>query len=144
MYSDWHSLGEVSYRKWKLYDINWQAKGILLDQYQIFGAYLGGPLALLKENKRPSHTAHSNFNCEKIDILIFSAAGISISDIEYESSSRIVSMGWSDLEQLVIVHENGMLVFNFSFSYSSLIIYEPYIYTSLKECAPISHITLYL
>ena len=101
MMSDWHHLGAVMYRKWNIYDMQWQNKNIDIDHYQIFGSQLGGPLALLKIDKKLN---------EQIKLEIFTTSGIHLTNIEYSIPSRIVGISWNESEQLVIVHENGNYV----------------------------------
>ena len=96
--TDWYSLGSVSYRKWTFYDMIWQKKNVNLNQFQVRGSPLGGPIALYDDDKKLNN---------KIKFSIYSSSGAFMTDIEYEFTSRVVSFGWSDLEQLIIVHENG-------------------------------------
>ena len=49
---DWHSLGEVLYRKWNLYDMaGWKEHKVKLEDYsRVCGAQYGGPVALIRES----------------------------------------------------------------------------------------------
>lgn len=93
-------LGEVSYRKFQMYDINWKEKGIQIENFQVFGSQLGGPIALVKEEKRIASDDNS-------EIHIFTSAGNNISTIDWNSQSKIVGVGWNDCENLLVVLEDG-------------------------------------
>jgi hypothetical protein len=97
MQTNWHNLGDAIYRKWSVYEIPWIEKGIHIENYQVCGSQLGGPLALVKSTAK-----------EKTEIYIFTSAGFKLSQIESNSIYLIVGIGWSDLEQLIIVHEDGL------------------------------------
>ncbi len=99
--NDWHNLGDVTYRKVKMYDLKWQEKGIQLEQYQVIGSQLGGPLALVRDEKKFGQAG------EKSKILVFSSAGVKISEIELDLTPKIAGVGWNDLEHVIIVREDG-------------------------------------
>lgn len=47
---DWHSLGEVLYRKWNIYDMGWKPEKIKLEEHRVCGAQFGGPIAVIRES----------------------------------------------------------------------------------------------
>lgn len=51
MYADWHALGDLLYRKWHVYDMEW-GENMNIDEYMICGAPFGGPLAMIRDDKK--------------------------------------------------------------------------------------------
>lgn len=50
MYSeDWQALGDVQFRKWECYQLDWD---INVDDHQVVGAPYGGPLAVLRDERK--------------------------------------------------------------------------------------------
>ena len=108
--TDWQTLGEVQYRKWCVFEeMKWNSDGFKLniEDFKIFGAPFGGPLALLRDNHTSTEGGDlsKSFLLEKI--FIFTAAGKRISEITLENKSKSAGIGWSDQEQLVAVLEDG-------------------------------------
>jgi hypothetical protein len=102
MQADWHNLGDALYRKWHVYDMGLHSEGFQLDNYTICGAQYGGPIAMINDDKK------GNLNEENgKKLLIFKSSGLKISEIEWDLSRRVVGMGWSDEEQLLVVLEDG-------------------------------------
>ena len=101
MQNDWYNLGDVLYRKEILFEMKWTDKILKLDDYQISCSSFGGTLALIKDDIKTS----TGF---KIQINIFSSSGINLSKLEIESKYRVAGIGWSDLDQLIVVHEDGI------------------------------------
>ena len=127
--ADWHTLGQVNYRKWAVYEdgeMGWNMHGARLniEDYSIYGASFGGPLALTKvdgdgmsENGTSVSSGSTTNSAGGSKVLIFTAAGKKISEIDPQevkdspdSKSRIAGMGWNDQEQLTIVLEDGTVV----------------------------------
>jgi len=123
MLVDWHSLGEVVYRKWQVYDMGWGDK-FDIDDYVICGAPYGGPLALIKAEDRLSRSivvtnaereqSKASLSTESGEcfnqLWIFSSAGKLISEVEFDVGNKrnvVMAMGWTDEEQLVIVLIDG-------------------------------------
>lgn len=98
MQADWHNLGEVLYRKWHVYDMGWQDHTIQIENYLVCGAQFGGPLAMISKIVTPE---------EKSKLRIFTSSGLRIAEVDWDSSRKVAGMGWSDLEQLVIVLDDG-------------------------------------
>lgn len=100
--AEWCSLGSIAYRKRTLYDMNWQKANININYYQISGSPFGGPIALYNDDKSLKN---------KVKFYIYTSSGLSMVNIDYELTSRVVGFNWTDLEQFVIVHENGNSLF---------------------------------
>ena len=102
-YSEWHSLGEVPYRKFTVYDkLGWD-ESFRIDDYVICGSTFGGPLALLKEGKKGI-----NGDKKETQLLLYTASGNKLAEIEWDHR-KICGMGWCDREELVVVVEDGKL-----------------------------------
>ena len=102
MQADWHNLGEVLYRKWHVYDMGWEEEGIQIENYFVCGAQFGGPVAMIRDDRKNTATAE-----EKGKLRIYTSSGIKIAEVDWDSSRKVAGMGWSDLEQLVIVLDDG-------------------------------------
>ena len=101
--ADWQALGEVQYRKWSLYEeMLWSSQDLNIEDYKIFGSEFGGPLALTT-----STSSSSSSGSVKEKLLIFTAAGRRISEIDLDNKCKSVGIGWSDQEQLIVVLEDG-------------------------------------
>lgn len=125
--ADWQALGEVQYRKWSIYEeMLWTTKGqgsLNIEDFKIFGSQFGGPLALLRctgsapgseleiQNVPITPAAAASSSSAggnlKETILIFTAAGRKIAEIEWENKCKSSGIGWSDQEQLIAVLEDG-------------------------------------
>ena len=105
MFTDWHPLGAVMYRKWHVYDMAWDEK-IKLENFHVCGAPFGGPVALILDNKKSQQMPE--LDPYKNKLYIKTSSGNRISEIEWDDKP-IIGMGWSDLEHLVTVLENGGL-----------------------------------
>jgi len=129
MLVDWHSLGEVLYRKWQVYDMGW-GEDFNIDDYIMCGAPFGGPLALIKAednknkqivvtnatkeaNKAAEGSADSNEYKHFKDLWIFSTAGKLLAEVEFGVSrvqNIVVAMHWTDEEQLLVVLIDGSCI----------------------------------
>lgn len=128
---DWHSLGEVLYRKWQVYDMAW-GEDFNIDDYIICGAPFGGPLAMIKaddnrnkqivvtnatkEANKAAESADSNEYKHFKDLWLFSSAGKLLAEVEFGVSNKqntVVTMHWTDEEQLIVVLIDGnCIMFN--------------------------------
>jgi hypothetical protein len=98
--SDWHSLGEVPYRKFPVYETMGWGTDIQIEDYMVCGSPFGGPLAMMKDTRKGTHYTLG------VRLSLCTLSGIKIADISLENK-RVVGMGWSDREELVIVLEDG-------------------------------------
>jgi hypothetical protein len=129
MQNDWHSLGEVSYRKWHVYDMEWQGSsntpqkdgnaGITDDSLNnciVCGAQFGGPLAVIKDTRKQSNakdsgsTGPSSSIAQEGKLKIYTSAGSKMAEVNWDPNKKIVGMGWSDLENLVVVLDDGNIL----------------------------------
>ncbi len=76
-YGDWNVLGEVFYRKWHVYDTAW-GPDINLDEYLICGAPFGGPIAMIRDDRKLVALSGDN---AKPKLRIFTTAGQKIAEV---------------------------------------------------------------
>ena len=118
MQGDWNALGDVLYRKWHVYDMGW-GENMQIEDFHVCGAPFGGPLALIRDDRKPQgspnskpklriFTSSGNIIAEVLVIVFVALFVIFSCQIEW-SDRRVVGMGWSDQEQLVVVLEDGTL-----------------------------------
>jgi hypothetical protein len=108
MTADWSPLGDVFYRKFELYSLQWmnQREGDLsLSKFMIAAAPYGGPLALVRSD---SKTAKLSFT-SKPTIYIFTSAGSEIANFRW-NSGNLLKMGWSCVEDLICVQDDGSVL----------------------------------
>ena len=107
MYTDWHSLGDVLYRKWHVYDMLWKdKKDFNMHNFQVCGAPFGGPLAIIKDDMKGNLGSNPPTVIES-KLWIYSSSGNRLAEVALDSK-RIAGCGWNDQEQLVTVQEDGM------------------------------------
>lgn len=90
---EWHSLGDVNYRRWRLHKMTWQIE--LSDILVARGGPAGGPLALVRRTKIGG-----------IKVLIFSSAGEPLAAIP-DQRNELLCVGWTEQELLLLVFEGG-------------------------------------
>jgi hypothetical protein len=49
---DWHSVGSDYYRKVELYSMGWTGAQVDIENFSIVGASFGGPLAIIRDDKK--------------------------------------------------------------------------------------------
>lgn len=103
--ADWHSLGEVSYRKFPLYEAMGWGNKLQIEDYILCGSPFGGPLAMMKNNRKVAQKSTGTSEV-KSRLSLYTSSGIEIAEIEWESK-RVAGMGWSDREELIVVSEEG-------------------------------------
>lgn len=111
-YADWHSLGEVSYRKFPVYETMGWGDSIQIEDYNLCGSTFGGPLAMMKNNRKAAPRGANVKNASgetKSTLCLYTSAGFEIATIEWENK-RVAGMGWSDREELIVVSEDGEYV----------------------------------
>ena len=124
--ADWHSLGDALYRKWGIYDMQWDQESFsddfVLENFRMCGSSLGGPLAMIsnanrRANSNDASTAESQPPASSSGsgsrLYIYTSSGALISEIEWGATkhlSEIAGMGWSDHEQLVTVMTTGRVL----------------------------------
>ncbi|OAD74766.1 hypothetical protein PHYBLDRAFT_124139 [Phycomyces blakesleeanus NRRL 1555(-)] len=100
--SDWILLHDRFYRKQEIYSLSWKQTD--LSKFMIASAQFGGPIAMIRDDKKVLLLQKQQ--PIKPTIYIYSSAGILIEQILWDKG-RIVSLGWTDQEQLVVVTEDG-------------------------------------
>nr|XP_046915204.1 vacuolar protein sorting-associated protein 16 homolog [Dermatophagoides farinae] len=98
--ANWDSLGQQVFKKQEFCQLQWGAK-ISLDEYDIFAASYGGPIALLRK-ELPMRKVNYRL------IEIFTALGDQLSTLTIKDVD-IITIGWSHQEDLVCVHANGFI-----------------------------------
>lgn len=104
--SDWHSLGEVPYRKFPIYETMGWADDIQIEDFTVCGATFGGPLAFLKSNRKATHKTVQLTGSSKPILSMYTSSGNKIVDIDWDNR-KVAGMGWSDREELIVVLEDG-------------------------------------
>lgn len=109
----WQQLDNRFYRKVELYEMDWLHKdggqGIGLGQYVVSVAPYGGSIALARDPK-VAFKARAGQTRPTIDI--YTAAGFYVNSIKWDKG-RIVALGWTDEEMLVVVSEDANVnIFN--------------------------------
>merc|ERR1712137_1152682 len=97
--AEWAPIDNLFYRKFRVYSMQWDVE---LFKYDLIGAPYGGPVALTR-----SLDSHIPDTMPTIEI--FSSSGVKISSFLWDKG-RIVKMGWSMKEELVIVMEDGTVM----------------------------------
>jgi vacuolar protein sorting-associated protein 16 len=81
MQSDWNALGEVLYRKIPVYEMKWKGSdndNLHIDDYLICGAPFGGPLAMIRDDKKLVPLSDENMNPK---LRIFTSSGNLIAEV---------------------------------------------------------------
>ncbi|CAM0139156.1 Vacuolar protein sorting-associated protein 16 [Umbelopsis sp. WA50703] len=102
--SGWIQLQDRFYRKVEVYSLLW--KQIELSKFIIAGAQYGGPIAMIRDDKKV--LLLQNQQPIKPIIYIYTSAGKLLQQIQWDKG-RIVGMGWTEQEQLVVAMEDGMI-----------------------------------
>jgi len=101
----WHLLGDVPFRKWTCYPAPLPClESLNLDEHIVVGAAHGGPFAVMRDAKngvvlgseRPSSY-----------LRIYSSAGLLLGQAPWDLGSKVVCMGWTESEALVVISEAG-------------------------------------
>jgi len=121
---DWHAVGADFYRKVELYSMGWTSPQVDIENYSVVGASYGGPLAIIRDDKKIVRVTQ-NIPPKPI-ISIYTAAGTLISQIKVSRRRECVGWGFNSLKYLDLVLilsfkklavglwsscENGMVVF---------------------------------
>lgn len=80
--ADWQVLGDVNYRKLSVYEeMSWGQ--LDLDNYVVYGAPYGGPIALIRDDASSSASEAVSVSSagKKDKISVYTAAGKKISDV---------------------------------------------------------------
>lgn len=77
-----------------------------LSKYMIAGAPFGGPIAMIRDDKKV--LALQKQQPVKPTIYLYTSAGKLLEQLQWDKG-RIIKMGWTDVEQLVVVMEDGTI-----------------------------------
>ncbi|KAG8840224.1 hypothetical protein FRB91_006401, partial [Serendipita sp. 411] len=108
--TSWEALnnGAVFYSRRHLYQMQWNLSsvggGSDLSGYIVAGARFGGPIAIMRDNTKLIALGRTTFT--KPVIQVFSSSGVHLATINWELS-KVVSLGWTSSEQLVVLNEDG-------------------------------------
>ncbi|KAK4049105.1 Vacuolar protein sorting-associated protein 16 [Microbotryomycetes sp. JL221] len=103
--ANWEPLGETFYRKQDVYTMQWNMND--LSDFVMTVAPNGGPIALVRDDRKPVLLTSNNNFMSKPKISVYSAAGVLMQTIQWESTSRIVKLGWTTNEDLVVLTQDG-------------------------------------
>ena len=103
---DWQLLGDVPFRKWDCYPAPlpcWDS--LALEDHIVVGAANGGPLAVLRDEKKPQMMT----GAERLGgfLRIYSSAGVLLGQAPWELGRKVVCMGWTEAEALIVILETG-------------------------------------
>eukprot|EP01134_Creolimax_fragrantissima_P006955 CFRG6955T1 len=101
--ADWNLLNDKFYRKVQVYEMEWRDDNMDLSMYTCATARFGTPIALVRDDKKLIRVQNSAVSP---DIYVYSPSGVHWMTITSDRG-RIVSMGWSDALELVVVNEEG-------------------------------------
>ncbi|GAA5885073.1 hypothetical protein JCM16303_006391 [Sporobolomyces ruberrimus] len=113
--STWDLLGGSSttfYRKVELYSLSdSNLASIDLSDYLVIAAKNAGPIAMMRDPSKPvllsstdqAHLSHQ----DRHKINVYSTAGLLLQSIKWDSPTKIIQLGWTSQEQLVILTQDG-------------------------------------
>ncbi|KAL8276676.1 hypothetical protein RQP46_010944 [Phenoliferia psychrophenolica] len=101
--SSWEALGDTFYRRQEMYAMQWSIPD--LSDLRIAGARYGGPLASIRDDRKPVLLGRGLLAKPKISI--HSSAGGLLQTIIWDAPSRIVGLGWTLAESLVVLTQDG-------------------------------------
>ncbi|KAJ3259192.1 hypothetical protein HK103_002839 [Boothiomyces macroporosus] len=100
----WQQVHDKFYRKEKIYTMNWG--NIDLSKYLVAASPFGGPIALIRNDKRL--VAINGQNIKQM-LQIYTSSGRLLHQFQWDKGS-IVAMGWAKNEQLICALEQGSIV----------------------------------
>ncbi|CAG8571415.1 7902_t:CDS:10, partial [Paraglomus occultum] len=101
--TDWMQLQDRFYRKQEIYTMSW--KHMDLSKFMIAGASYGGPIAMIRDDKKVQLLQKQPV---KPTIYLYTSAGKLMEQLQWDKE-RIVTMGWTDTERLIVVLEDGKI-----------------------------------
>ncbi|RCI02191.1 hypothetical protein CU098_008663 [Rhizopus stolonifer] len=100
--ADWTELHDRFYKKQELYSLTWNHSD--LSKFMVAGAQYGGPIAMIRDDRKVLLLQKQQ--PIKPTIYIYTSAGKLTEQIQWDKG-RIVGLGWTEQEQLVVVTEDG-------------------------------------
>ncbi|KAG9293340.1 hypothetical protein G9A89_007586 [Geosiphon pyriformis] len=101
---DWMQLQDRFYRKQEIYTMLW--KHMDLSKFMIAGAPNGGPIAMIRDDKKV--LVLQKQQPVKPTIYLYTSAGKLMEQLQWDKG-RIITMGWTETEQLIVVLEDGTI-----------------------------------
>ncbi|GAA6015045.1 hypothetical protein JCM11491_001639 [Sporobolomyces phaffii] len=110
--STWDLLGGSSttfYRKLELYSlVASDLASIDLSDYLVAAAQHGGPIAMMRDPSKPVLLQQAiPSHADRYKVTVYSTAGTLLQTVKWDSPSKIVQLGWTAQEQLVILTQDG-------------------------------------
>eukprot|EP01121_Diplochlamys_sp_Union-15-3_P004874 TRINITY_DN1507_c0_g1_i1.p1 TRINITY_DN1507_c0_g1~~TRINITY_DN1507_c0_g1_i1.p1 ORF type:complete len:348 (-),score=55.89 TRINITY_DN1507_c0_g1_i1:23-1066(-) len=100
----WQKLDDRYYRKFEIYEMSWGA--LDFSKLKLVGCPYGGALAVTRDDTKIIKISGAD---SSDSISIYTSYGKKLAEF-MRDKERIVKMGWSDLERLVIVLANGTVL----------------------------------
>ncbi|XP_071976977.1 vacuolar protein sorting-associated protein 16 homolog [Engystomops pustulosus] len=101
--ASWNPMGDAYYRKFDLYQMEWNIKEEFKDCLVAVGPY-GGPIALMKNYLKKEGGSSTRPVLE-----IYSASGVLLSTLTWKSG-QVVHLGWTVSEDLLCIQEDGTVL----------------------------------
>ncbi|XP_040213033.1 vacuolar protein sorting-associated protein 16 homolog isoform X1 [Rana temporaria] len=101
--ANWYPLGDVYYRKFELYQMEWNVREEFKDCLVAVGPY-GGSIALMKNYLTKEKPSSSRPILET-----YSASGVLLATIPWKSG-QVVHLGWTVSEDLMCIQEDGTVL----------------------------------
>ncbi|GAA6059266.1 hypothetical protein JCM10212_006659 [Sporobolomyces blumeae] len=98
------------YRRLELYDLAGTALSQLdLDDHWVVPAPLSGPIAVMRDPHKPVLLTSDSvaYSARKHTVSIFSSSGLLLQVVQWDTPTKIVQLGWTASEQLVILTQDG-------------------------------------
>ncbi|XP_044158548.1 vacuolar protein sorting-associated protein 16 homolog isoform X2 [Bufo gargarizans] len=102
--ANWYPMGDVYYRKFDLYQMEWNVKEEFKDCLIAVGPY-GGPIAFMKNYLTKERASSSRPALE-----IYTASGILLSSLPKWNSGQVLQLGWTVSEDLICIQEDGTVL----------------------------------
>jgi len=101
----WQALGDHQYRTVKLFETMLWGEDVNIEDYLVVAAPYGGPIALARDPTKVTAFRLAGPGASD-QVTIYSASGRLLGHAHTETS-RLVGIGWTSNEHLVVVHETG-------------------------------------
>ncbi|BFZ22188.1 hypothetical protein BsWGS_25227 [Bradybaena similaris] len=102
--ADWNPLGDVYYRKYELYAMEWTGL-VDLAKHTVAASSYGGPIALMKDESKTARVVTT----VKPVVSVYNAAGKLLGQMRW-NSGNVVTLGWSSTEELLCIQEDGVVL----------------------------------
>lgn len=101
--AEWHRLGETYYRRTRLYELPWPSER--LGQALVAASDDGGLLAITRDPRQLVALGEASAIEPKIHV--YTGAGQLLETLPLDTSSQLVTLGFSWRDELVTVHDDG-------------------------------------